>query len=154
MSNFKMSQYVYFSVSSEDLSFEDIEQRLGLKADVHGVHGEEGNKLDSSIPVTNYWRIDSHIENQPVDEQIDAIIHKLLPIRSTLEELSKLEHVSITLQVVRNFADARGSAEKLVRKNGLDKLAGQHQLLGWHLDKVIIEFLHSIKAVLDIDEYN
>jgi hypothetical protein len=30
---------------------------------------------------------------------------------------------------------------------------GQHQLLGWVLDREVLEFLPAVDAVLDVDEY-
>ncbi|MFG3700121.1 hypothetical protein ACGF5C_19695 [Micromonospora sp. NPDC047620] len=36
---------------------------------------------------------------------------------------------------------------------GWQKLPGQHQLLGWHLDGRALEFLRLTGAELDVDEY-
>jgi hypothetical protein len=35
----------------------------------------------------------------------------------------------------------------------MEKPAGQHHLLGWHLDAEVIRFLAGVKADFDVDEY-
>ena len=61
------------------------------------------------------------------------------------------------LQVVRYLDDDQGEDEKLteVTKDGrqLVKLSGQHQLLGWHLDRRALDFLQRTHAEVDVDEY-
>jgi len=37
--------------------------------------------------------------------------------------------------------------------NGLEKLAGQHQLLGWTLTAEVIDFFRDLGANLWVDEY-
>nr|WP_255279509.1 hypothetical protein [Actinomadura madurae] len=59
-----------------------------------------------------------------------------------------------TLQVVRMFEHPDGEEEdRPAPVGGLEKLPGQHQLLGWHLDGRVLEFLRLTRAELDIDEY-
>jgi hypothetical protein len=40
-----------------------------------------------------------------------------------------------------------------VTPDGLEKLSGQHQLLGWHLDRHVLNFLSEVGAEFDADEY-
>jgi hypothetical protein len=40
-----------------------------------------------------------------------------------------------------------------VTPDGLEKLAGQHQLLGSHLNREVLDFLTEVGAELDADEY-
>ena len=37
--------------------------------------------------------------------------------------------------------------------DGAVKLGGQHQLLGWRLERPVLDFLHLMGAELDVDEY-
>jgi hypothetical protein len=59
------------------------------------------------------------------------------------------------LQLVRFFNDDEGEDEEEVSPPDapLQKLAGQHQLLGWHLDADSLNFLSRIGAETDADEY-
>ncbi|WP_231948641.1 hypothetical protein [Jiangella alkaliphila] len=70
-----------------------------------------------------------------------------------LQELDDWPSVS-TLQVVRIFDHPDGEEEAVPPSvDGLTKLAGQHQLLGWHLDARTLDFLRTTRAELDVDEY-
>jgi hypothetical protein len=58
------------------------------------------------------------------------------------------------LQLVRYFDDDEGEEEELSPPNApLQKLAGQHQLLGWHLERDSLQFLARVGAEIDADEY-
>jgi len=68
------------------------------------------------------------------------------------------EEVSVRLVIVRYFNDEDGeeeSFEAAVTKDGrlLEKLPGQHQLLGWYLTAQQLEFLVSINCSISADEY-
>ena len=56
-------------------------------------------------------------------------------------------------QVVRYFEDPNGEEEVIRRVGNLESLTGQHQLLGWHLDKRLMDFLIRTGTELDADEY-
>lgn len=59
-----------------------------------------------------------------------------------------------TLQIVRYFEDEDGEDEDLRETvPGLERLSGQHQLLGWHMEPKIIAFLADVGAEIDVDEY-
>jgi hypothetical protein len=51
------------------------------------------------------------------------------------------------------LAEDEGEEEEITEIDGLEKLPGQHQLLGWHLSRPTMEFLLDIGAELDVDEY-
>ncbi len=149
-----MHQYVYFSISSDVMSFEEIAAKISIKADEHRVVGKERHKLNPSHPITHSWIMNSIERNAPVDEQIGSIVKRLRRHTQSLAELSRHKGVKATMQIVRYFDNTWGQEEKLVKIDGLEKLPGQHQLLGWRLDAETIEFLHDINAELDVDEYN
>jgi|1186.fasta_scaffold937762_1 hypothetical protein len=63
-----------------------------------------------------------------------------------------------TLQVVRYFGagPAEGDGEEqhiTTTEEGLEKLAGQHQLLGFRLLPEVMEFVLDVGAEIDFDEY-
>jgi sirohydrochlorin ferrochelatase len=47
------------------------------------------------------------------------------------------------------IAEARGSGDP----DGLVKLSGQHQLLGWHVSGDVLDFVREVHAEIDVDEY-
>jgi hypothetical protein len=76
------------------------------------------------------------------------------PIRA----LTATGAVWAVLQVVRYLNDDEDEEEHhdpVVTDDGriLERLAGQHHLLGWHLASEDLAFPGSIPAALDVDEY-
>ena len=58
------------------------------------------------------------------------------------------------LQLVRYFDDHEGEEEELSPPHApLEKLAGQHQLLRWHVERDSLQFLARVGAEIDADEY-
>jgi hypothetical protein len=90
-----------------------------------------------------------------VDQQVATVLSRLLPIARKIADLRKdFPDVDAVLQIVRTFDDPDGAEEDLTPSElGYEKLAGQHQLLGWHLDHDVLNFLHLTGAELDVDEY-
>jgi hypothetical protein len=57
-------------------------------------------------------------------------------------------------QFVRYLDDEEGEPERVSNSEaGVQKLGGQHQLLGWHLSSDDLGFLSRIGASIDADEY-
>jgi len=98
-----------------------------------------------------------------VDAQIREVIDRLGPHRQMVAD--RIKQLSgddppgfAVLQVVRYFDDEEGVEEvtrvtELSTGGQLESLPGQHQLLGGHLDGDVIEFLCSVGAEMDVDEY-
>jgi len=58
------------------------------------------------------------------------------------------------MQVVRYLNDESGEEEELSSPDApWQKLSGQHQLLGWALEREVLEFLLATGACFDVDEY-
>jgi hypothetical protein len=55
--------------------------------------------------------------------------------------------------VVRYFGAEDGEEEVIDVVHGLEKLAGQYQLLGWELKRDVLEFVCDVAADLWVDEY-
>jgi hypothetical protein len=77
------------------------------------------------------------------------------PSRTAIRELLKTsDDTTPWLQIVRSFNTDDGEDETIdVTPDGLEKLSGQHQLLGWHLNGEVLDFLSEVGAELDADEY-
>ncbi|GAA3471937.1 hypothetical protein GCM10018965_064900 [Nonomuraea roseola] len=96
-----------------------------------------------------------------VDEMIAHLIDRVEPFSQAIGQLAEElnqgqgdDGSCAVLQVVRYLDDEDGEEEDLCSpQRGFEKIAGQHQLLGWHLDRRVLYFLISTRAELDVDEY-
>ncbi len=147
-----LRQYAYFAIKSRELSANEIERRLGISADRVLVAGSES--ADPMRPAAHSWQLVCDRAGLTVDEQIANVVARLQPARAALRALTATEGVSAVLQVVRYFNDEAGEEEDLTSSaGGLEKLSGQHQLLGWRLNPETMAFLADVRADLDVDEY-
>ncbi|WP_354481358.1 DUF4279 domain-containing protein [Leifsonia sp. 563] len=152
----RIRQYVYFRLFSETVTADAITEALGLDPDRVSVRGSR--RVDPPRPVTHSWQLRCGEPGLRVDEQVERVVRRLQPIDARIRELVATADVEAVLQIVRNFDAEDGEREILdvsVSPAGdtLTKLAGQHQLLGWHLDARTLAFLSNIGAELDCDEY-
>jgi hypothetical protein len=160
----RIRQYSYFGLFSQVMSSAEMTGELGIEPDEFRVRGSRVS--DPPMPRVHSWRIVCRDSGTTVQDQITRVLERLLPHASALGELARhLREIEpdppragSILAVVRHFGDEEGEAEvpsavDLPNGNRLDKMPGQHQLLGWQLDSTVIEFLHSTGAELDVDEY-
>lgn len=152
----RISQYVYFALSSETVSAAAITARLGVEPDSVGVRGSRRSM--PPLPARHRWAIECRRPGLTVDEQAAQVLTRVRPVAGSVRTLTATGDVSAVLQVVRYFNGDEGEPEhqaRVVTGEGrvLHRLAGQHQLLGWHLAVEDLAFLASIPADLDIDEY-
>ncbi len=153
MADLKINQYTYFAIRSEKLSCEEIEAKIGIRADRYEILNMKRREHDPTLPLINSWELICN-DNIPIDEQIESLTKRLMPSSPSLQRLAATEAVTATLQVVRYLDDEDGESEIISRHGNLVKLSGQHQLLGWHINAETLAFLASIKAEVDVDEYN
>ena len=153
-----VSQYVYFALSSERVSAAEITARLGIEPDEIAVRGSR--VASPPRPGSHRWKVACRKPGLTVDEQIDRIVDRLFDHAERIGELAtELDAIdgepgASVLQVVRVFEHPDGEEEDLTGPvEGLEKLPGQHQLLGWHIDARVLEFLRLTRAELDVDEY-
>lgn len=116
------------------------------------------------IPRGHSWEVECREPGLTIDEQIAKVLSRISPQEHKIAELARdLEKEDpsggAVLRVVRFFNDDEGEEEEvpetILLDDGreLEKLSGQHQLLGWHLDKEVMTFLRAVGADLDVDEY-
>ncbi|MBQ0892879.1 DUF4279 domain-containing protein [Micromonospora sp. U56] len=154
----RVHQYVYFSLRSDYIPADEIAARLGTEADE--IRVKASRRENPPAPRCHAWNVVCRDGGLTVDEQIDRVIDRLQPLTDQIAALareidaSEGECRAATLQVVRYFNDDDGEEEN-PQPDGTDlvRLPGQHQLLGWHLDRRVLEFLHHTGAELDVDEY-
>ncbi|MEW2330033.1 DUF4279 domain-containing protein [Micromonospora chersina] len=153
-----ISQYAYFKLASVRVTAAEITARLGIDPDEVSVRGSR--LAQPPRPATHMWQIVCREPGLTVDEQIKHIVDRLSPhaerIGALAAELDRIdgEPGASVLQVVRVFEHPDGEQEDLTSPvEDFEKLPGQHQLLGWHLDSQTLEFLRLTRAELDVDEY-
>lgn len=153
-----VSQYAYFALTSSRVPAAEITARLGIEPDEIVVRGSRN--ADPARPARHRWKVACRKPGLTVDDQIARIVDRLFEHAGRIGELAvELEDTdggpsASVLQVVRVFEHPHGEEEDLTSPfEGLQKLPGQHQLLGWHLDVRVLEFLRLTRAELDVDEY-
>jgi hypothetical protein len=133
------------------MSAGEVERRIGMAPDE--VHVKGSRSTDPVRPASHSWAIVCRERGLTVQAQIAKLVARLQPARDAIKELIAKEDVLPVLQVVRGFDDEGGEEENPSPVQGLEKLPGQHQLLGWHLDLQLIDFLADLRVELDADEY-
>ncbi|MEV4763303.1 DUF4279 domain-containing protein [Micromonospora chokoriensis] len=142
----RVRQYVYFSLRSDHMPAHEMAARLGLEADEMSVKASK--QENPPVPRVHDWRVVCRDSGLTVEEQIEGTIDRLEPYADEIAALargtdaSEGEGITGTLQVVRYLNDDDDAEE-----------SPQHQLLGWHLDRRVLDFLHRTGAELDVDEY-
>jgi hypothetical protein len=150
----RILQRTHFDIISADMPATEITERLGVEPDRIGVRASRS--VDPPRPPVHSWEILCDAPGLCVDEQIDRVIGRLEPIvdsiGSLVEELEAQDRGYANLQVARFFDYPEGE-EDIGDYGVVEGGSGQHQLLGWHLDRRVLEFLRLSHAELDVDEY-
>ena len=152
----RIKHYAYFRLASEDMSADEIARRVGLRADKSSVRGSE-LEGPRPKPLLNSWQIVCEMPGLSVGEHICQVVDRIRAYEPGIRECVDAG-CSATMQVVRYLGawlddDEGEEEERTITPEGLEKLPGQHQLLGWHLGPEILAFLTRVGAELDLDEY-
>ena len=152
----RISQYVYFAVRSPKLTPQELTADLLVEPDVAEAIGSRD--LGRGLPRFHSWVVECRVPGLRVDELIDQVVSRVAPATDRVRALVDSGQAEATLHIVRNLDDEQGDPEHHDPVVGADGgeatvLLGQHQLLGWHLDRRVVEFLHASGAEVDADEY-
>ncbi len=152
----RIRQYVNFSVYSDTATAHEIASYLGLAPD--RIRGRGSRSTDPPRPPQHSWQLLCDSPGLTIDEQAASVLDRLRGVEDRLVTIGADllgEGGGCYLQLVRYFNDDEGEEEELSPPDApLQKLAGQHQLLGWHLDAASLNFLSRIGAEIDADEYD
>lgn len=129
----RLDQYCYFALKSESTSAADISRRLGMEPDEVLVRGSRRPELD--LPRLHAWKIVCRGDER-FHEQVQHVVDRLLPLRDELVALTADPDITASLVVVRRFRDGDGAD------------------LGWWISAESLAFLASLRASLDVDEYD
>lgn len=152
----RIRQYVYFRLASEEIEAAEITQSLGVVPDRVLVRGTK--RANPPAPATHSWELHCDLPGRTVDDQIEQVLSRVRPVAEAIRELSATTDIVAVLQIVRDLDAEDGQEDsadepRLADGEVLTKLAGQHHLLGWHLDAETLTFLASVGADIDCDEY-
>lgn len=162
----RISQYCAFSICSVELTADAIAARIGLSPDKVTVRGSRN--ANPAMPRFHIWTVACRDRGLRIDEQISRLIKRLDPFAAKIGELANElrqaegEESGAGLSIIRKYNDAGGEEEAFEERTvvmdgvsrNLEKLGGQHQLFGWHIDKQVMDFLRRTYAELDVDEYD
>lgn len=142
-----LRQYAYFALFSQHTSADDMTSQLGITPDEVTVRGSRFTE-PAVVPVHHSWRVVCREPGLRVDEQITRILDRLQPHTGCICDLTR--HLARTgggavLHIVRYFHDT---------DQAQPDAADAPNLLGWHLDRKVLDFLSATGAELDIDEYD
>ncbi|KWT63914.1 hypothetical protein ADL21_00765 [Streptomyces albus subsp. albus] len=143
-----LRQYAYFALFSERISAQEITSELGIAPDEVSLRGSRRSAEPAVIPVNHSWKIVSREPDLCVDEQISRILDRLHPHTNRLAEVASrvtADGGGAVLQVVRYFNDSD--------QDQLDT-SRVPNLYGWHLNRDVLDFLTTVGAELDVDEYD
>lgn len=152
----KISQRVYFAIGSKTLPAAEVTAFLGTEPDKIVVRGSK--RPQPPVPVEHSWQLHCRDHGLRLEAQIGKVLARIEPLQLRLMDLITSQDVDLVLVIVRFFGDEDGEEEAFeatVTEDGklLERLPGQHQLLGWHLTHEQLGFLASIRCSIDADEY-
>jgi len=152
----KISQRVYFEISSETVSAETVTASLGMEPDELRIRGTK--RAEPPIPPRHSWSVHCRDHGLRIDAQVETILDRIESIRTRLVLMAATQDVQVRLVIVRHFDDDHGEEEAFdvaITEDGklLEKLPGQHQLLGWYLSDEQLGFLAEIRCAIWADEY-
>jgi len=147
----RMSQYVYFAIDSETMTAAEMTGRLGVEPDRFTVRASR--RTDPPVPRHHSWQVRCDERGLRVNEQIDRVLGRLAPATDAIAALNReLGGDAAVLEVVRFFDDEDGEDPPPLPAN-LVRFP-DHHLLGWALERRVVEFLAATGAYLDVDEYD
>ncbi|WP_045563564.1 DUF4279 domain-containing protein [Streptomyces sp. FxanaA7] len=142
-----LRQHAYFALFSQHVSADDMTFQLGMPPDEVTVRGSRFTE-PAVVPVDHSWMVVCREPGLRVDEQITRILDRLQPHTDRICDLTgQLARTGggAVLQIVRYFNDT---------DQAHPGAADAPSLLGWHLDRDVLDFLSATGAELDIGEYD
>lgn len=134
----RVEQYSYFAIKSSTVPAAEMTRRLGVEPDEVLVRGSRD--LERDVPRVHAWKIVRR-SVETVDEQIQHLVDRLLPIRDELVRLAAGPEIDAVVQVVRYF-NHDGAADS------------ERAPIGWGLEPQTVSFLADVRARVDFDEYD
>ena len=137
-------------MGSGELSPDEITALLLVEPDRVGWRGSRSK--EPCIPAANLWSVQSRMKGC-VDEMIRDLVDRFEPLRFALDQILAANDSWIVISIGRHFDPDDGEAEDLDVNDDFEKVPGQHQLLGFHLDVDLLARLTKMGCPVDFDEY-
>lgn len=150
----KLRQYSHFTVRSQTLTPDALTELLGVEPDITKVRGSGHPEPPDRKPVprAHMWTVECRDGKLSVDDQIKAILERLVPAREAIRKLVvENDDANATLTIARFFGDEEGEEQVTYWRDDprTDVLP-----FGWYLDREVIDFLSYVRAHLNVDEYD
>ena len=152
----RVRQYVCFAISSPSIPPDAITGLLLLEADEVK---PKGSRIagPSPVPRAHLWKLMSgRADTSSLIEHIAALMAKLEPREHEIQTLLSSSDADGWIRAVRRFG-AGAEDDDIVEPGrlvgGLERLRGQHPLLGFALDHRTIELAARMHVGFDFDEY-
>jgi hypothetical protein len=152
----RVRQHAYLLIRSDVLAPVEVTARLGLEPDQVKPRGSQAVGPPPR-PQVHIWIVRSgRPETATVEAHLDRLLARLEPHVDRIGALLAEDHTSGVIEIVRYFEVGKEDDEVLAIGQGsdsLERLRGQHSLLGFHLDQRLIRFVNHTQITIDIDEY-
>ena len=154
----RIRHYVHFGLYSRRITAATMTARLLLEPDSFSV----GSRTELEAASRQHsWRIECRTPGLDIGTQVTRVLDRLRPsmdrVIALAEEVARLESGDgARLSIVRYYNDARGEPIEPSRSPvaGSRWIGGTgSRLLGWNLDRSVLDFLAATGADLDVDEY-
>ncbi len=150
-------QYAYFGMSSLLADPDSMTHAVGLIPD-------ETKRLGSTrdwpqpMPRAHLWKLHSGVADcRPLDEHFAALLAKVKPQVPRIREFLASSDVHARFEVVRSFTpgpeDQQVLADNTVEIPGMERMSGQHRLLGFVVDESMARLAVELGVYIDFDEY-
>lgn len=152
----KVRQYVYLGIKSDGVDPGVISERLGLMPDDVQLRGSR-HQGPPPVPRCHLWRLKSGAATDAsLDDHFAALRVRLGDSASRLRNLQETEEVTAVIQVVRSFDP--GPEDRHISEPGrvvgdLERLGGQHPLVGFDLSPDLVSYAAEAGIGFDFDEY-
>ena len=107
----RISQYVYFDLSSDVVTADFITSFLGIEPDESKVRGSR--RAEPPIPTRHHWSVRCRERGLCVDDEITVVLDRIEVVRAKILDLISGGEVFARLEIVRNFDDESGEEEVL-----------------------------------------
>lgn len=137
----RIDQYVYFAITSEGTSADEMAKRIGLEPDEVLVRGSK--RPEPPRPAMHSWTIHASRPERPIRDQTEDVLGRIASVESAITGLiAELKgDVFPRLEIVRLFNDP-------------DAAQTGDALLGWSLEMDHVQLLSRLGAFVDVDEYD
>jgi Domain of unknown function (DUF4279) len=153
----KVRQYAYLSVLSESLDPGQLSEELALMPTDAKLRGSR-QPGPPPIPRCHLWQLGSGVKSHEVrlDQHLSSLLSRLAGSAARIRKLAESGDATAVIQVVRYFEpgpEDRHIIEPGRNVGGLERLGGQHPLVGFDLEPALVSFAAEAGVGFSFDEY-